>query len=240
MAPHADDDGGLRAACLAAARATIAERGLEQLSLREVARRLGVSHQAPYKHFASRDHLLAEVIRQCFQDFARHLDDREAQEGPQQDLACLGTQYLAYALAHPLEYRLMFNTTWPEPAEEVGLVQDALHAFNILRDDLKRIHGVRADSPGPNVEVDQDAMLIWSAMHGLSSILQSSAMLHLDLAPGVRERVPQFIMDSVRGLLQSREDQASQSPAAALEPVSRPRTPKRTRRSPAPPNTGSS
>jgi AcrR family transcriptional regulator len=40
----------------------IGERGIEELSLREVARRLGVSHQAPYKHFPSRDHLLAEVV----------------------------------------------------------------------------------------------------------------------------------------------------------------------------------
>ena len=66
-------DPGLKAACLKAAREAIAEHGLEQLSLREVARRLGVSHQAPYKHFPSRDHLLAEVIRQCFEDFAASL-----------------------------------------------------------------------------------------------------------------------------------------------------------------------
>jgi AcrR family transcriptional regulator len=197
--PEADT--GLKSACLRAVRETIAERGLEQLSLREVARRLGVSHQAPYRHFPSRDHLLAEVILECFQDFARFLDDRQKQEGPEQDLNCLGTRYLQFALERPLEYRLMFNTPWPEPAEEVGLVGDALHAFNILRDDLRGIHGRDAEAQR---QVDQDAMLIWSAMHGLSSILQSSAMAHLDLAEGVREQVPAYIMERVRGMLQTK------------------------------------
>ncbi len=47
----------LKEACVQAAHAFIVEHGVEQLSMREVARRLGVSHQAPYKHYPSRDHL---------------------------------------------------------------------------------------------------------------------------------------------------------------------------------------
>jgi len=195
-----DGDVGLKTACLRAARETIAERGLEQLSLREVARRLGVSHQAPYRHFPSRDHLLAEVIRECFQDFARFLDNREKQEGPEQDLNCLGSRYLQFALERPLEYRLMFGTPWPAAAEEVGLVQDALHAFNILRTDLKGIHG---GERAAQTQVDLDAMLIWSTMHGLSSILQSSAMAHLDLTKGVHEQVPAYVMERIRTMLQT-------------------------------------
>lgn len=200
MAHHKPDaDASLKLACLRAARETIAERGLEQLSLREVARRLGVSHQAPYRHFPSRDHLLAEVIGECFQDFARYLDDRDkSNEGPQQDLNCMGERYLQFALERPLEYRLMFNTPWPEPAEEVGLVRNALHAFNLLRENLRNIHGHGVET---SKQVDQDAMLIWSAMHGLSSIMQSSAMAHLDLEEGVRAQVPQYIMERVRSLV---------------------------------------
>lgn len=195
-----DDEGGLKASCLAAARESIAERGVEQLSLREVARRLGVSHQAPYRHFRTRDHLLAEVIRKCFQDFARYLDTRDKQPGPVQDLDCLGARYLQFAMERPLEYRLMFGTPWPETAEEVGLVRDALHAFNILRGDLKAIHG---DSPDQQSQIDLDAMMIWSAMHGLASILQSSAIRHLDLTEGIKAQVPDYIMQRMRSLLQT-------------------------------------
>ena len=66
-APKTEPPLELRDACIVAAQEIIAERGLENLSLREVARKLGVSHQAPYKHYPSRDHLLAEVMRRCFQ-----------------------------------------------------------------------------------------------------------------------------------------------------------------------------
>jgi len=52
----------LRERCVTEALAIIQEQGVEQLSLRDVARRLGVSHQAPYKHYANRDALLAEVV----------------------------------------------------------------------------------------------------------------------------------------------------------------------------------
>ncbi len=53
----------LREACVVAALEVIAERGIEALGLRDAARRLGVSHQAPYKHHPIRDHLRAEVMR---------------------------------------------------------------------------------------------------------------------------------------------------------------------------------
>jgi AcrR family transcriptional regulator len=99
----------LRDACIVAAQEVIAERGIENLSLRDVARKLGVSHQAPYKHYPSRDHLLAEVMRRCFQRFAAHLDARQRFDDPAQDLESLGVQYLSYAQEHPLEYRLMFQ-----------------------------------------------------------------------------------------------------------------------------------
>jgi AcrR family transcriptional regulator len=195
-----EDELGVKAACLVAARESIAEHGVERLSLREVARRLGVSHQAPYKHFPSRDHLLAEVIRQCFQDFAQFLDSRSKQPDAVQDLNFLGAHYLQFAMERPLEYRLMFGTPWPEPAEEVGLVRDALHAFNILRQDLKRIHG---DSPEAQQKVDLDAMMIWSCMHGLASIRQSNAVPHLDLSVSLQDQVQAHIMERLSFMLMS-------------------------------------
>ncbi|MFX4450801.1 TetR/AcrR family transcriptional regulator, partial [Acinetobacter baumannii] len=52
------------------------------LSLRDVARRLGVSHQAPYKHFPSRDHILAEVVGRAYASFAAHLEKRPRSDDP--------------------------------------------------------------------------------------------------------------------------------------------------------------
>jgi AcrR family transcriptional regulator len=178
----------LKEACVRAAHDFIAEHGVERLSLREVARRLGVSHQAPYKHYPSRDHLLAEVIRRCFRQFAHYLDDRGEHTDPREDLGALGRRYLAFAAGHPLEYRLMFGTPWPAPAEQLGLVADARHALDVLRTVLRRIHG---SDRAQRTRVDLDAMFIWSQMHGLASIAQANVMQHLDLAPRTnRQMVP--------------------------------------------------
>jgi len=194
--PNADgfDGPALKQACVQAARQVIAERGVEGLSLRDVARRLGVSHQAPYKHYPSRDHLLAEVIRLCFADFATALDARPQHEEPRADLGALGQAYLAYAASHPLEYRLMFGTPWPEPAQHPALVRDAVHALDVLRRVLRRVHGER---PAQRAAVDRDAMFIWSTMHGLASISSTPVMAHLALAPGVQRATPAHVLTMI-------------------------------------------
>jgi AcrR family transcriptional regulator len=173
----------LRDACIVAAQEVIAERGIENLSLREVARKLGVSHQAPYKHYPSRDHLLAEVMRRCFQRFAAQLDARAECDDPQLDLESLGRQYLGYAQKNPLEYRLMFSTTWPESAEQFDLVRDATHAFDILRGVLTRLHG---DSAAMREAVELDALYIWSTLHGLAGVMNGQCIDKL----GLKARVP--------------------------------------------------
>jgi AcrR family transcriptional regulator len=188
----------LRDACIVAAQEVIAERGIENLSLRDVARRLGVSHQAPYKHYPSRDHLLAEVMRRCFQRFAAHLDARPRFDDPARDLESLGMQYLRYAQEHPLEYRLMFSTTWPESAQALDLVTDASHAFDILRVALRRIHG---DSAAMREAVELDALYIWSTVHGLAGVMNGQCIDKLGLKRGVLKRAVQHAMGRMeRGL----------------------------------------
>ncbi len=192
----------LKEACVLAAHEVIAEHGIEALSLREVARKLGVSHQAPYRHYPTRDHLLAEVMRRCFQQFAAELDQRERSDDPEEDLRALGKAYLAFAASHPLEYRLMFNTSWPGKADHPALAQDAAHAFNILRGVLVRVHG---GSRAKKTVVDLDAIFIWSTMHGLASIMQSNAMGHLDLSKVVHDKAVAHVMDMVGHAMRGRE-----------------------------------
>lgn len=182
----------LRDACIVAAQEVIAERGIENLSLREVARKLGVSHQAPYKHYPSRDHLLAEVMRRCFQRFAAHLDARAQFDDPEQDLESLGIQYLAYAHQHPLEYRLMFSTTWPASADEVDLATDATHAFDVLRGVLRRMHG---DTAAMRETIELDALYIWSTVHGLAGVMNGQCIDKLDLKASVLKRAVRHAMD---------------------------------------------
>lgn len=190
----------LKEACLQAAREVIAEQGVEGLSMRDVARKLHISHQAPYRHFASRDHLLAEIMRRCFVDFAQYLDAstqsaEPANTVPEGDpLAAMGLAYMAYAAAKPLEYRLMFGTPWPEPASHPELVRHAVHAFDLLRNHLRRQHGT---SPQQTERADLDALFIWSTLHGLASIMQAHVLPHLALAPAVMTQAQGHVMQQM-------------------------------------------
>jgi AcrR family transcriptional regulator len=191
----------LRDACIVAAQEVIAESGIESLSLRDVARKLGVSHQAPYKHYPSRDHLLAEVMRRCFERFAAHLDARAHFDDPMADLESLGQQYLGYAQAHPLEYRLMFSTPWPESAEHPDLVRDAVHAFDILRRVMQRMHGnlaVKHDL------AELDALYIWSSMHGVAGVMHGNCINKLHLKPEVMSQAMTHVMKMVGQSLAAR------------------------------------
>lgn len=195
MAKTRDPASSLKEACVQAAREVIAEHGVESLSMRDVARKLDISHQAPYRHFESRDHLLAEIMRRCFADFAQDLDERPRTGNPEADLHAMGQAYLNYARQKPLEYRLMFGTPWPEPAQHPALVQHAVHAFNLLRDSLRAMHG---HQPEQYALADREAMFIWSALHGMASITQANVMQHLNLAPGVEHALPEDIMARIR------------------------------------------
>lgn len=184
----------LKDACIEAAQAVIAEHGIEKLSLRDVARRLNVSHQAPYKHYPSRDHLLAEVIRRCFRRFTVALNSRNRSDDPIEDMRALGTSYLSFALQNPLEYRLMFGTPWPQVEASPDLVIDSQHSFNVLREALTPLYA--GTGAGADV-IDADAMFVWSSMHGLATILQSQVMQHLDLKPDVIQHAAENVMQMI-------------------------------------------
>ncbi len=192
----------LKDACVVAAHAVIAEHGIEKLSLRDVARKLNVSHQAPYKHYPSRDHLLAEVIRRCFNRFTVALNARETNTTANDDMRCLGRRYLDYALSNPLEYRLMFNTPWPDVEAHPDLVVDARHSFNVLRLALTPLY---VEKNLTQDDIDADALFVWASMHGIATILQSQVMDHLDVSQKVIERSAAHVMQMIDRALNVRE-----------------------------------
>lgn len=212
----------LKEACIQAAREVIAEQGIEGLSLRDVARKLGVSHQAPYRHYPSRDHLLAAIMQRCFEDFATFLD--QASKAHTTDaLLGMGQAYMRYAAQNPLEYRLMFGTPWPEPAAHPELVRHAVHAFDLLRQHLQlqlqqRASATQSDMLALLAQAELQALFIWSALHGMASIQQSNVMQHLVLTPGVPAQAEPYLMGMMhtaltQGPTQS-QSQASPDPSA--------------------------
>lgn len=92
--------GDLRAAILDAAARMVEKEGAGGVSVREAARRAGVSHSAPYRHFPDREALLSALASQGFDQLMKALESRS---GPE-----MTTAYVRFALMHPQLFRLMF------------------------------------------------------------------------------------------------------------------------------------
>jgi AcrR family transcriptional regulator len=170
-----DPDAPLREQILNIAASILAQDGPDALSLREVARRAGVSHQAPYKHFASKEAIVAELVARAFERFATFL--RQAAACGPDPMPAMGTAYVHFARSHPFEYRLMFGGPLPDPTAHPRVLAQARAAFDLLREGLAAERGAPAGDP----EVARDALFVWASLHGLATILESEAVTRLDL-----------------------------------------------------------
>jgi AcrR family transcriptional regulator len=155
--------GNLRQALLDGARVLVAEEGLEALTLRAVARRIGVSTAAPYHHFQSR----AEVIQALARENLEFLDAAsrqaiEAHDDTPTQLRELGMMYIMYAVQHPADFRLMFRPELSPPPTPQNL--ETAPVFRVLLDVLRR-----GDVHPERLEVT--ALAVWSLVHGLATLL---------------------------------------------------------------------
>jgi AcrR family transcriptional regulator len=177
----------LRESCVREAFAIVGEVGVNGLSIREVARRLGVSHQAPYKHFGSADALLAEIVRRAYEEFSAYLAKRPKSGVAHEDMHSLGVAYVAYARKNPMHYRLMFGTLLPAPEQYPETMEAARAAFGIL---LRAIHDMKS---GQGVKRGQgekeaklDALFVWATVHGIATIQETSVMEQLGMDAKLR------------------------------------------------------
>ena len=108
----------LRQEILRTALALLNESGVSALSMREVARRAGVTHQAPYHHFGDRESILAELAAQGFEELTRRLTQAHALAASDLRAAVIasGRAYIDFALSHPGVFRIMFRPETCDPA----------------------------------------------------------------------------------------------------------------------------
>lgn len=143
--------GDLPAALLRAAGKTLEKHGVGALSLRATARRAGVSHNAPYRHFPDREALLAALAAQGFQLLGERL---QAQPG-----RAMGEAYVRFALEHPQRFRLMFGGA--VPIAKYPQLREAAQAAH------QRLVEAFRDLPRPELA----AAAAWALVHGLSQLL---------------------------------------------------------------------
>jgi AcrR family transcriptional regulator len=176
--------GDLRAALVAAGREVLLSGGLEALTLREAARRAGVSPAAPYRHFADRASLVAAIAAEGFRDLATELRrslEAGAETGAALALRSLAAAYLGFALKHPALYRLMFSAEIADKAAHPALEAAAGDAFGVLEGAIVASQREGAVSSGPP---RPSAVAAWSLVHGFASLwLEGHAQVYAGEAP---------------------------------------------------------
>jgi AcrR family transcriptional regulator len=159
----------LREKVLAASVRIIEEQGLAALSIREVARRAAVSHQAPYHHFADREAILAAIAKEGFEDLLGRMRSARARapDDPVEQLRCVGESYLALGVERPGHYTVMFRrevldrSKYPDLSEVAGATYDELRAVTASCVAALKLK---------NLDPEALAFAAWSSVHGAVSL----------------------------------------------------------------------
>jgi AcrR family transcriptional regulator len=167
--------GHLRKALLGAAIELIATVGSDGFTLREITRRAGVSHNAPYRHFRSKEDLIAAVAAQGFRELDHALCAAvQGIPGPMDRLKASGLAYVAFALRRPAHFAVMFDApAGPRSNRERNEAAEA--AFGNL---MKAVTDCLPEGRRGSDEPLNRALFAWSLVHGIAKLAIAGRLPH--------------------------------------------------------------
>ncbi|MBL8951689.1 MAG: TetR/AcrR family transcriptional regulator [Myxococcaceae bacterium] len=157
--------GDLRNAMLAKALELVDELGPDGVSLREVARRVGVNHRAAYRHFDDKRALTAAIAEQGYVALAVALEvswAKSEKKGPRARVLALMDAYLSFALESPARYRITFGRRVNEEGNYPALEAVAERGYTVL---LRALAGMRKVAPARE-QVRDMGFSLWALAHG--------------------------------------------------------------------------
>lgn len=181
--PDAYHHGDLRRALLDAAGAALAEGGVGALSLRDLARRVGVSPTAPYHHFGGKADLVHALACDALDGLDRALAAADASHAdPMTRLRAQGVAYVRYAVEHPEPFRLAFRPEMGSPFADL----DAGVSGAAIPGDVpgfRHLQRVVADLVADPAERLPFALAAWGLVHGLAALLVDGPLAALAADP---------------------------------------------------------
>ena len=174
--------GSLRDDLLRISRELLDEGGPDALSMREVARRAGCTHQAPYHYFANREAILAALIEAGFDELANRLceaHDLVETEDLRTVAEASGNAYVEFALTNPGVFRIMFRRDMCDPARFPGIQVASRRTY----DELGRLARIRFGEHA--IRAHETAL--WASVHGLAVLLLDGLMA--DEFPALEDRL---------------------------------------------------
>jgi AcrR family transcriptional regulator len=163
-------DGDLGRDLIDTALELIAREGPSAVSLRSLARRLGVSHAAPANHFPDKAALFTAIATEGFELLAAAIQDAARQLGPNataaQRFAAAGRAYSSFAVGHRAHFEVMWQRDLLHQ-DDPGLTAAGDATFALL---LGGVHDAQAEGWAAGADPDTVAYLAWSVVHGLAAL----------------------------------------------------------------------
>jgi AcrR family transcriptional regulator len=169
--------GDLKNALIQAGIEILASEGVGGLSLRSVARQAGVSHAAPYAHFADKQALIAAIATAGYRRVAERIQAavQDHPGDPLQQLVEVAWAYWQFALSDPAHFRVTFSGVVEQEQAYPALVEAAEQGFRQVIETVAACQAAGILDPGPT---DLAAVTIWSAVHGLVLLLLNGQLSH--------------------------------------------------------------
>ncbi len=181
--------GNLRAALIEAGLKALEVNDRRELSLRELARRVGVSANASYRHFANKEALLSALAAEGFRRLQAAYTKATAQQSRSDaGFRATGRAYVHFAIDNPALFRLMFEHFTLSP-EDPELLEASLACFQWMLNFLAGVIGLTPDDP----RVLMNALVGWSTVHGLSHLVLSG---QLDYFGGVTDQLIDAVVNT--------------------------------------------
>ena len=184
--PRPYHHGNLRDALIAEGLRLLEERDAAHVGLREVARRVGVSPTAVYRHFPNKEALLAALAASGFRQLTEWQAEAIGGKVTRTSFNAMGRAYVRFALANPALFRLMYSAASPTHA---GAVDPTLRPSTGLRTAVDALLGPEATPAAKRTM----ALRAWALVHGLSLLLLDG---HVKVAD---KELDAFIDASVEG-----------------------------------------
>jgi AcrR family transcriptional regulator len=181
--------GDLREALLREGLAIVHEAGAEGLRVRELARRVGVSHAAAYRHFKDREDLLNAIAIEGFSALTDAVQAAGKQaSSPQARLAGGVHAYMDHAQAHPARYRLMFSRG-ADPLTHPALAAAAAASFMVLVTDATNLG---------HSDPHRAATMAWATLHGLAHLSLDGLIAVETAAELAQEALTRLLLEPAR------------------------------------------
>lgn len=164
--------GNLRNVLIEAAIAQIATHGARALSLRELSRSIGVSHASTYRHFPSKESVLATIAEQGFETLTRAMEAaaRPHSRDPLEMLQATGIAYVEFGVSHPHHLQVMFGDLINHHENYPALVESSKTAYEVLGSIVRE--GQRTGRIGGQNE-RLVTLAAWAQVHGLAMLIAS-------------------------------------------------------------------